>query len=138
MAAADEGGERPASPRLHHRSDLRAAGDLLARAGFALPVADAEPLTLRYPGPCRNWSPTCALWGGPICSAPARGGRSGGSAMPRRRAPSLRADPDGKVPERLHIIHLSGWAPSPDQPQPARRGSATTSLAAALARRDAG
>ena len=33
------------------------------------------------------------------------------------------ADPDGKTAERFEIVHLSGWAPSPDQPKPARRGS---------------
>jgi NADH dehydrogenase [ubiquinone] 1 alpha subcomplex assembly factor 5 len=42
------------------------------------------------------------------------------------------ADTDGKIAERFEIIYVNGWAPSPDQPQPARRGSATTSLAAAL------
>jgi hypothetical protein len=39
---------------------------------------------------------------------------------------------DGKTAERFEIIHLSGWAPSQDQPRPARRGSATASLADAL------
>jgi len=34
--------------------------------------------------------------------------------------------------ERFEILHLSGWAPSQDQPRPARRGSATASLADAL------
>jgi len=29
-------------------------------------------------------------------------------------------------------VFMTGWAPGPDQPQPARRGSATASLAAAL------
>jgi hypothetical protein len=42
------------------------------------------------------------------------------------------AGPDGKTAERFEIIYLTGWAPSPAQPQPARRGSATASLAAAL------
>ena len=45
-----------------------------------------------------------------------------------------RADPDGRVAERFDLIFLTGWAPSPDQPKPARRGSATASLASALRR----
>jgi len=45
------------------------------------------------------------------------------------------ADADGKVSEQFRIIYLSGWAPSPDQPRPARRGSATASLAEALRRK---
>ena len=46
------------------------------------------------------------------------------------------AEPDGRTTERFHILHLSGWAPSPDQPKPARRGSATASLAEALKPKD--
>ena len=45
---------------------------------------------------------------------------------------AARADEGGKTTERFEMIHLIGWAPSPDQPKPARRGSATTSLADAL------
>ncbi|MGZ8359855.1 MAG: SAM-dependent methyltransferase, partial [Allosphingosinicella sp.] len=46
------------------------------------------------------------------------------------------AEADGKTAERFDIIHLSGWAPAPEQPRPARRGSATASLAEALRRKD--
>jgi NADH dehydrogenase [ubiquinone] 1 alpha subcomplex assembly factor 5 len=35
--------------RHHPQIDVRAAGDLLARAGFAQPVAESESLTVRYP-----------------------------------------------------------------------------------------
>jgi hypothetical protein len=41
-------------------------------------------------------------------------------------------DADGKTSERFEIIYLTGWAPAPSQPKPARRGSATASLADAL------
>ncbi|MGZ8298505.1 MAG: class I SAM-dependent methyltransferase, partial [Allosphingosinicella sp.] len=47
MLAADSvaGG---AAPRVHPQIDVRAAGDLLTRAGFALPVADREVVEVRY------------------------------------------------------------------------------------------
>jgi hypothetical protein len=45
---------------------------------------------------------------------------------------AAQADPDGRVRERFELIFMTGWAPAPDQPQPARRGSGTTSLASAL------
>ena len=45
---------------------------------------------------------------------------------------AARADADGRVRERFDLVFLTGWAPSPDQPKPARRGSASASLAAAL------
>ena len=45
------------------------------------------------------------------------------------------ADPDGRIAEQFRIIHFSGWAPHPDQPRPARRGSGTASLIDALSPR---
>ena len=45
---------------------------------------------------------------------------------------AARAAADGRTAERFDIVFLTGWSPSPDQPKPARRGSAATSLAAAL------
>ena len=48
LRAAEEAEGRPAAPRLHPQIDVRAAGDLLVRAGFALPVADDEALDVRY------------------------------------------------------------------------------------------
>lgn len=123
--------ERPAA-RFHPMIDVRSAGDLLVRAGFALPVADAETLTVRYAN----------LFG---LIADLRG--MAASNVLRARVPLTRgiigaaaqafaelADPDGRVAERFDLIFLTGWAPSPDQPKPARRGGATTSLASAIGR----
>ncbi len=42
MRAAEEAEGGAASPHIHPQIDVRAAGDLLGRAGFALPVADAR------------------------------------------------------------------------------------------------
>lgn len=122
-------GERPA-PHLHPQIDVRAAGDLLVRAGFALPVADSETIMVRYPDLSR-------------LIADLRGMAAANLLLGRRildRATFARltaafqalADPDGRITEQFTILFLTGWSPSPDQPQPARRGSATTSLAAAL------
>jgi len=135
MQAADEAEGRPASPHVHPQIDLRAAGDLLGRAGFALPVADAERLTIRFTGLPQLVADLRALGWTNLLQARSRRplGRLGYAAAQARFAAG--ADADGKVPERFEIIHLSGWAPSPDQPQPARRGSGRVSLADALARK---
>jgi SAM-dependent methyltransferase len=123
--------DRPAA-RIHPQVDVRSAGDLLMRAGFALPVADLEPLTVRYAGlggvlrDLRGMAATNILR----------------DRVPLRRDTlaraaevfAARADPDGKTPEQFDIIYLTGWAPAPSQPQPARRGSATQLLKTALAR----
>jgi SAM-dependent methyltransferase len=132
VRAAEEARNDPASPRLHPQIDVKAAGDLLMRAGFALPVVDLDTVSARFP----------AL---PPLIADLRAMAMTNVLATRSRRPFARAgyaaaaadfearsDPDGKTTERFEILHLSGWAPSPDQPQPARRGSATASLADAL------
>jgi SAM-dependent methyltransferase len=135
MLAADDAVGLAASPRLHPQIDVRAAGDLLARAGFALPVADVEGVQARY---------------GSFLTLveDLRASAATNILLSRSQAPVTRlgltaamadfsaaTDEDGKTAERFEIIHLSGWAPSPDQPKPAKRGSATASLAAALTRK---
>ncbi len=42
------------------------------------------------------------------------------------------ASADGRVREQFELVFMTGWSPGPDQPQPAKRGSATASLAASL------
>ncbi|MDO7841206.1 class I SAM-dependent methyltransferase [Sphingomonas immobilis] len=122
-------GERPAA-RIHPQIDVRSAGDLLVRAGFALPVADSETLTVRYSGlggllrDLRGMAATNVLAG----RAPLRRDTLARAS----EAFAARADADGKTPERFEIVYMTGWAPAPSQPQPAKRGSATASLAAAL------
>lgn len=132
MHAAEEAQGLQASPRIHPQIDLRAAGDLLARAGFALPVVDSETVSVRFGSLLRLVGDLRAM---------------GATNMLARRsiAPLVRvglaaamadfeahADPDGKTAERFEIVYAIGWAPSPDQPRPARRGSATASLTEAL------
>ena len=117
---------------LHPMIDVRAAGDLLGRAGFVLTVADVEPLKVRYSNvlglirDLRGMAMTNLL---AERSAPAFG---------KRRLAALvdafgeQADADGKVTENFELIYLTGWAPGPNQPQPARRGSGRQSLADSL------
>ena len=122
--------EDRAVARLHPQIDVRSAGDLLARAGFALPVADGERVTVRYGSlfrlleDLRGAAATNLLKDTPPLTRAALA-----------RAAELfaaAADPDGKTAETVEIVQLLGWAPAPSQPQPARRGSGTASLAEAL------
>lgn len=131
MLAADEAARRGAAAHVHPQIELRAIGDLLQRAGFAMPVADGERLTVRYsglPGLVRDLR---AMAGSNVLAG-ARGhiGKAGLLAAAEHFATT--ADADGRTAETFELIHISGWAPSPDQPKPARRGSATASLAEAL------
>lgn len=120
-----------AAPRIHPQIEVRAAGDLLTRAGFALPVVDVQSLDVRFPhllrliGDLRAMGATNVLTDrGPPLS------RAALAAAIEHFASE--AEADGKTKERFEIIHVLGWAPSPDQPKPAARGSGKASLAAAL------
>ena len=128
MRAAEEAEGRPPSPRIHPQIDLRAAGDLLTRAGFALPVADGETLSVRYRAFATLLADLRALGATNLLAARERRpfGRVGLAA-----ATADFEEEDGTI-ERFDIIHLLGWAPGPDQPKAAPRGSGSVSLADAL------
>ncbi|MFN7057124.1 methyltransferase domain-containing protein, partial [Hyphomonas sp.] len=121
------------SPRLSPLPGLRDAAALLQRAGFALPVADRDTVTVRYRAPedllrdLKGMGERAAFMPGHA------------RPLPRRvlaRAMALYAerysDPDGRVRATFEIIHLSGWAPAPGQPQPLKPGSARINLADAV------
>lgn len=98
-----------ARARVHPQIEVRTGGDLLARAGFALPVADTQTLTARY--------------GSLLALMHDLRGMGATNLLDTRRAPlnrawltaasgafAARADPDGKIAERFEILFLTGWA----------------------------
>ena len=124
-----------ASPRVSPLTDVRDAGALLQRAGFALPVADHETVTARYDSMFSLMHDLRAM--GATSSLVARKRR------PTPRSLFLRAaeiyaerfsDPDGRVRATFSTIWMSGWAPHASQQKPARPGSATVSLTRILGR----
>jgi len=137
FAAAESEIEGGVSPRVAPFADLRDLGALMQRAGFALPVADADRLTVRYDSAfalmrdLRRMGATNAL-------------------VDRRRAPLRRAtlmrmaeiyaerfaDADGRARATFEIVWLSGWAPHPSQQQPLKPGMAKKRLADALGTRE--
>lgn len=116
--------------RMHPQVDVRSAGDLLVRAGFALPVADLDTMDVAYVSLSRLLAD---LREGAATNVLAqRYPVSRGWLASVVAAFTAQAGDDGRTHETLSYITLTGWAPSPDQPQPARRGSGTASLADAL------
>lgn len=121
------------SPRVAPFADVRDMGALLQRAGFALPVADCEPLTVRYADMFGLMADLRAMGGANTLVARLR--------KPSRRALFLRAaeiyaerfkDPDGRLRATFEIIFLSGWAPHESQQKPLAPGSAKMRLSDAL------
>lgn len=125
-----EGG---ASPRIAPFADVREYGALLQRAGFALPVTDADLLTVTYPAPRDLMHEIRAMGGGNVMAARRK------EPLPRRtleRAEAIyrsrHGTPEGRIVASFEIVYMSGWAPHESQQKPLAPGSAKKRLADAL------
>jgi SAM-dependent methyltransferase len=109
---------------------------LLQRAGFALPVADVDRLTVRYSDlyalvrDLRAMGETNALAG--AIRPMTRGMQARTAELYAERF----GEADGRIPATFEIIHLAGWAPHESQQKPLPRGSAKVRLADALGVRE--
>lgn len=129
--------EDGASPRVSPFADVRDGGDLLARAGFALPVADLDTIEAAFTDPL-------ALMAALRHMGEANAVRERRKAFTRRQtlleaarryALAQAGEAGGEADEvraGFDVIWLAGWAPGPDQPKPLRPGSAESRLADAL------
>lgn len=128
---AETGG---AGPRVSPFADLRDAAALLQRAGFALPVADSDTITVEYEN---------AL----DLMRDLRGMGEANAVVERRkdfsrRSTLLRAaaiyedrfgrEGTGRMPATFQLLTLTAWAPAANQPKPLKPGSAKLRLADAL------
>ena len=123
-----------ASPHVSPFADVRDLGSLLQRAGFALPVVDADTLTVTYPEPLRLLADLRRMGEANALS------RRHNRPLSRRvlfRAAELyqqrHGGRDGRVPATFEILTMTGWAPDPAQQRPLRPGSARARIADALA-----
>lgn len=122
-----------ASPRVAPFVDVRDAGGLLQRAGFALPVIDADTLTIRYKNALDLMRDLR--------------GMGEANALTERRRNFTRRDvvlraaalyeerfkgDDGRVPATFHFVTMTAWAPHASQPKPLKPGAAAARLADAL------
>ncbi|HUC60566.1 MAG TPA: methyltransferase domain-containing protein [Alphaproteobacteria bacterium] len=125
------------SPRISPFADVRDAGSLLQRAGFALPVVDRDEIAVTYPDALalmrdlRNMGETNAV-------AARRRGFTRRATLLRAAAIYAQrfARPDGRVNATFQAIYLTGWAPHETQQKPLRPGSARARLADALGTED--
>ncbi len=127
---AEEGG---ASPRLSPFTDPRDAGDLLMRAGFALPVVDVDTITVAYPDALALMRELRGM--GEANAVRERRARFSRRATIMAAAAAYAerfADADGRVTATFEVLYLTAWAPDESQPKPLRPGAARVRLADAL------
>jgi SAM-dependent methyltransferase len=125
-AAAKAG--QTASARIHPQIDVRAAGDLLARAGFVMPVAELDDVTARYASMGALVKDIRAMGFSNVMTDRSPIGRLA-AAMTAQTFLDL-ADAGGKVAETFATIYLTAWKPQLDAPT--RRGPIKPKLPAPL------
>ena len=132
LAAEDEvlGG---ASPRVAPFADVRDMGGLLQRAGFALPVVDADVVTVTYGSALALMAELRAMGASNVLSdrsrVPVTRGLLGRAAEIYQGRFGLAT---GRVPATFEILTLTAWVPHESQQKPLRPGSAQSRLADAL------
>jgi len=132
LVAAESETREGAGLRVSPFADAFDVAGLLQRAGFALPVADVDRVTVHYPHPLaliadlRGMGETSALAqkAGPLPAATfARACEIYQERFSRE---------DGKVAATFDIINLTGWAPHESQQKPLKPGQGRVKLEDAL------
>ncbi|MGH6873591.1 MAG: SAM-dependent methyltransferase [Aestuariivirgaceae bacterium] len=121
------------SPRVAPFVHVREWGTLLQRAGFALPVVDADRRIVRYPDPLALMRDLRGL--GLANALLARSRRPLTRRLLLRLAETYAAQfaaTDDRIAATFEIIYLTAWSPHESQPKPLRPGSAAKRLADAL------
>ncbi|MBD3669069.1 MAG: methyltransferase domain-containing protein [Kangiella sp.] len=121
------------SPRVSPFADVRDLGGLLQRAGFALPVVDADVVTVSYETPMKLLYDLRGM-GESNAVAEAKPGLARRDLLAKAMAiyEDRYLDSDGRFPATFRILTLTAWAPAPSQQQPLSPGSAETRLADVL------
>lgn len=109
---------------------------LLQRAGLALPVADVDRVTVRYPDLFALIRDLRAMGETNVLAGALRPLTRGILARAAQLYAERYADADGRIPATFEIVHLAGWAPHESQQKPLPRGSAKMRLADALGVRE--
>lgn len=118
------------SPRVAPFVEVRDAGNLLQRAGFALPVVDSSMLQVTYPHALklmhdlRGMGENNHLMQQRTATAP----RALFAHTAAYYAQHFPAEDPARITASFELITLTGWAPHTSQQQPAKRGSGRVNL----------
>ncbi|KAI7865438.1 S-adenosyl-L-methionine-dependent methyltransferase [Spinellus fusiger] len=105
--------ESGVSPRVSPMADSSDISRLLTRAGFTLTTVDVDEIQVNYPSAFELVQDLRSM---------------GETNAVLSRSLELHGHPDGTIPATFQIIYMIGWKPSPNTPQPKKRGSANASL----------
>ena len=130
LIAAELAATGGASPRISPFADLRDGAGLLQRAGFALPVADLDRLTLAYADPWRLLAELRAA--GETNAVAARSRKFLRRGVLVEAIAALPRGADGRIGIAAELLTLTGWAPAATQQRALRPGSGAARLADAL------
>jgi len=129
VEAATKGG---AAARVHPMIDLQTMAALMQRAGFALPVVDAERKEVFYQKlPIMLRDIKNAGEGMKLQNTPPYAGKKFWDAVAADYA-QHHVDSEGLLKMTIEIIHAIGWGPSDTQQKPLKPGSAQNRLSDAL------
>lgn len=98
------------SPRIIPMIDVRDAGDILARTGFSLPVADSETLTITYPDMWALVKDLKAMGATNMLSARScKVGRRDVFVRAAELYRQLFSDEEGRIKVTIDLISMIGW-----------------------------
>lgn len=121
------------SPRIAPFADKPQMGDLLQRAGFALPVVDSDIVTVTYDNIFKLMKDLRGMAEGNVVTERRKTfDRKEFFMRVAERYQNEFAESDGRIVASFEVIFLLGWAPDASQQKPLPRGSAKHSLAEAL------
>jgi len=118
-----------ASPRISPFMDVRDAGSLLQRAGFALPVVDTDRITVTYANAFKLMQELRGMGEGNILRKRFRGLTSPRIMMECAKIYQEKfTDHRGRINVTFDIIYMMGWSPHESQQQPLKPGQGKVSL----------
>jgi SAM-dependent methyltransferase len=118
-----------AGPRVSPFANIKDGGALLQRAGFALPVADVDKITVSYESPLKLMRDLRGM--GEQMATNTRQKKFTRRDVVFRAAEiyqSTYGDIDGRVPATFEVITLTAWSPSDNQQKPLKRGTGQIKL----------
>lgn len=128
ITAVSAGQGFPLVPRLSPLVEVRDAGALLQRAGFALPVVDSETLVVEYDSVWKLFRDLQGMGESNVLYAQFKGFTSRAHLGAVAAYYEQQYAENGLIPASFELVAMTGWKPHSSQQIPAKRGSGRVNL----------